>query len=197
MNVGWSSLSPWHCSLCDVTCKSKKSLLAHADERRHRLKARAFHASNQQPKELNELTSHTMEPASDLRKGDLVLIDADEESKELLKSTTSNPRADNGTKPSEKKIRLVEDIIHGDETGDTEGVKTDTIHCKKLIKSILKANDGVMKMKKLQKLAVKSLQEAGRMEDVNVLREAVKAKVTSSSKFVRDKKLVRLVNKSD
>ncbi|PIA65516.1 hypothetical protein AQUCO_00100784v1 [Aquilegia coerulea] len=138
-----------------------------------------------------------MEPASDLRKGDLVLIDADEESKELLKSTTSNPRADNGTKPSEKKIRLVEDIIHGDETGDTEGVKTNTIHCKKLIKSILKANDGVMKMKKLQKLAVKSLQEAGRMEDVNVLREAVKAKVTSSSKFVRDKKLVRLVNKSD
>lgn len=39
----------WPCSLCNTKATSKQTLLLHADGKKHRAKARAIHASKQQP----------------------------------------------------------------------------------------------------------------------------------------------------
>ncbi|XP_057421823.1 UBP1-associated proteins 1C [Lotus japonicus] len=49
INVGLSERPPWFCSLCNTKATSKQALLLHADGKKHRVKARAFLASKQQP----------------------------------------------------------------------------------------------------------------------------------------------------
>ncbi|PIA64229.1 hypothetical protein AQUCO_00100013v1 [Aquilegia coerulea] len=231
INVGLSSRPPWFCSLCNTSATSKQTLMLHADGKKHRAKARAFHASKQPPKEINDLTSDTKHSASELCKGDSVPTEPEKESKEqdFSKSTSMNTGAENGTKPSEKKRKVVdtvggnsekkEDIkdsgeviqakrkktkhLDADEeqniniTGDAEEIKSKKIKWKKLITSILRSNpEGVMKMKKLQKLVFKSLQESGQTEDENQLKENLVDKINSSSRFTVNNKLVRLVAKS-
>ncbi|KAI4335257.1 hypothetical protein L6164_013921 [Bauhinia variegata] len=49
INVGLSDRPPWFCSLCNTKATSKQTILLHADGKKHRAKARAFHAANQQP----------------------------------------------------------------------------------------------------------------------------------------------------
>ncbi|XP_061361741.1 UBP1-associated proteins 1C [Gastrolobium bilobum] len=53
INVGLSERPPWFCSLCNTKATSKQTLLLHADGKKHKAKARAFHASKQQPGETN------------------------------------------------------------------------------------------------------------------------------------------------
>ncbi|XP_050220544.1 UBP1-associated proteins 1C [Mercurialis annua] len=74
------------------------------------------------------------------------------------------------------------------------GVKN--IKLKKLIKSTLKTNpDGVLKMKKLKKIAVKSLRESGKTEDETQLNDMIEQKINTSSRFRVDNKYVHLVAK--
>lgn len=47
INVGLSERPPWFCSLCNTNATSKQTLLLHADGKKHRAKARAFHAKQQ------------------------------------------------------------------------------------------------------------------------------------------------------
>lgn len=54
-NVGLSSHAPWFCSLCNTHTTSRQTLLLHADGKKHRAKARAFHAK-QQPSQTEEST---------------------------------------------------------------------------------------------------------------------------------------------
>ncbi|KAL6496487.1 hypothetical protein OROGR_029745 [Orobanche gracilis] len=56
INVGLSERPPWFCSVCNTKTTSKQTLLLHADGKKHRAKARAFHSSEQQP---NNDTAHT------------------------------------------------------------------------------------------------------------------------------------------
>ncbi|KAL6519196.1 hypothetical protein OROGR_018516 [Orobanche gracilis] len=50
INVGLSERPPWFCRiLCNTKTTSKQTLLLHADGKKHRAKARAFHSSKQQP----------------------------------------------------------------------------------------------------------------------------------------------------
>ena len=44
----------WVCSLCNTKATSKQTLLLHADGKKHRAKARAFHASKQTPVEADK-----------------------------------------------------------------------------------------------------------------------------------------------
>ncbi|CAK9177117.1 unnamed protein product [Ilex paraguariensis] len=50
INVGLSEHPPWFCSLCNTKATSQQTLLLHAEGKKHRTKARAFHAK-QQPKQ--------------------------------------------------------------------------------------------------------------------------------------------------
>ncbi|KAI3447177.1 hypothetical protein Pfo_003842 [Paulownia fortunei] len=59
INVGLSKRPPWFCSLCNTRATSKQALLLHADGKKHRAKARAFHAAKQQPNDTAETKSFT------------------------------------------------------------------------------------------------------------------------------------------
>ncbi|KAL1808875.1 hypothetical protein ACET3Z_025865 [Daucus carota] len=56
INVGLSERPPWFCRLCNTSATSRQTLLLHAEGKKHRAKARAFHASMQPPKQTEELT---------------------------------------------------------------------------------------------------------------------------------------------
>lgn len=56
INVGLSERAPWFCSLCNTSATSRQTLLLHADGKKHRAKARAFHASKQPAKQTEEST---------------------------------------------------------------------------------------------------------------------------------------------
>ncbi|XP_031254225.1 UBP1-associated proteins 1C-like [Pistacia vera] len=80
-------------------------------------------------------------------------------------------------------------------TNISENCKTQ-IKWKKLIKSALKTHsDGVVKLKKLKKLVLKSLQESGVQGDKTQLNNMLEQKINSSSRFTVDGKYVRLVAK--
>ncbi|KAK6941318.1 Zinc finger, C2H2, LYAR-type [Dillenia turbinata] len=54
INVGLSERPPWFCSLCNTNATSRQTLLLHAEGKKHRAKARAYHAANQTPKVAEE-----------------------------------------------------------------------------------------------------------------------------------------------
>ncbi|KAL6974573.1 hypothetical protein U1Q18_028757 [Sarracenia purpurea var. burkii] len=58
VNVGLSECPPWFCSLCNTKATSKQTLLLHAEGKKHRAKARAFHSANKQS-EQTEPTPNT------------------------------------------------------------------------------------------------------------------------------------------
>ncbi|KAK2973714.1 hypothetical protein RJ640_021545 [Escallonia rubra] len=59
INVGLSERPPWYCSLCDTSATSRQTLLLHAEGKKHKAKARGFHASKQQPKQTEEYNPDT------------------------------------------------------------------------------------------------------------------------------------------
>ncbi|KAF2297554.1 hypothetical protein GH714_038690 [Hevea brasiliensis] len=48
INIGLSQHPPWFCCLCNTKATSKQTLLLHGDGKKHRAKARAFHAAKLQ-----------------------------------------------------------------------------------------------------------------------------------------------------
>ncbi|KAF9612575.1 hypothetical protein IFM89_002171 [Coptis chinensis] len=242
INVGLSTRPPWFCSLCNTTTTSKQTLLLHAEGKKHRAKARAFHASKQK----DEVTSITKDSTGDLPKEESICNKGEEESKEhhFSKSTVKHTEEQNGNKPLEKKRKAVDsedgssrkkevgrhsdDSSNGevfqakrtkkvdpealakkkehpdspeeekmDLTGGAKEVNNKKIKWKKLISSFLRSNpDGALKMRKLQKLVLMSLQESGHNDDEDQLKEKLMAKINSSSKFVFDDKRVHLAVKS-
>ncbi|PIM98552.1 Cell growth-regulating nucleolar protein [Handroanthus impetiginosus] len=80
INVGLSDRPPWLCSLCNTKATSKQTLLLHADGKKHRAKARAFHAAKQQPNGTPETKGETENNA----KGEVV------QDKDLGKSGDEN-----------------------------------------------------------------------------------------------------------
>lgn len=72
INVGLSERPPWFCSLCNTSATSRQTLLSHADGKKHRAKARAFHASKQPPKQTEELTPSAKVSAESNLKDQLV-----------------------------------------------------------------------------------------------------------------------------
>ncbi|XP_034913349.1 uncharacterized protein [Populus alba] len=69
------------------------------------------------------------------------------------------------------------------------------IKWRKLIKSALKSNDGVLKIRKLKKLVLNSLQESGTAKDETELDNILEQKINSSSRFRVDDKYVHLAAK--
>ncbi|KAL9440927.1 hypothetical protein AB3S75_019578 [Citrus x aurantiifolia] len=68
INVGLSERPPWFCSLCNTKATSKQTLLLHSEGKKHKSKARAYHAANQQAKQTEaapEMKVSTGELAND------------------------------------------------------------------------------------------------------------------------------------
>ncbi|XP_059284080.1 UBP1-associated proteins 1C isoform X1 [Lycium ferocissimum] len=229
INVGLSERPPWFCSLCNTSATSKQTLLSHAEGKKHRGKARAFHAAKQQPKQ-NETAGLGVDVSSDKnQKNEIPENKACEESKE---QNSKEPENDNSHSKKKRKDResenggakLSAELDNGEviqvekeqetkhkKKAKTETVKQDkavldgsngndskkTIKWKKVITSALKSNsDGALKLKKLKKIVLKSVNESSMVEDESQVSNTIEHKINSSSKFVVDGKYVRLATKS-
>ncbi|KAL8136508.1 hypothetical protein V2J09_002509 [Rumex salicifolius] len=227
IHVGLSNRPPWFCSLCNTSATSQQTLLLHADGKKHRAKARAFHAANQ-PKPTEESN------AADVALADKCLSnsapennDAKEEPQKPAKAASNDdiPVSENGNlsvkkrktddsvvakctggdvqtqlgngevvqieKEVDEKRKKVKKAKHDEqENGEHESCPaSEKIKWKKLLSSILKSTpDGAVKMKKLQKLVRKSLQESGISFDVTELSSTLENKVKSSSRLAVDGK---------
>ncbi|KAL4589469.1 hypothetical protein LXL04_002376 [Taraxacum kok-saghyz] len=183
INVGLSERPPWFCSLCNTSATSKQTLLSHADGKKHRAKARAFHASKQPPKDSEE--KPTPEVVEETQ--------TSESKKRKLEDVEKNGELGNG------------EVIHD---GNVESEKPKKVKCKKedgeksikwkkIITAALKSNpDGNMKMRKLRTQVLKTLKESGSTVDENELADTLEHKINSSSKFAVNGKYVQLAAKS-
>lgn len=72
VNVGLSERPPWFCSLCNTKATSKQTLLLHADGKKHRAKARAFHAANKQPEDAEKSTPNAGASLESTQKDELM-----------------------------------------------------------------------------------------------------------------------------
>ncbi|MBA0622288.1 hypothetical protein Godav_007845, partial [Gossypium davidsonii] len=60
INVGLSQRPPWFCSLCNTKVTSQQTLLLHAEGKKHRAKARAFHAKQPEQTEASALDTKAL-----------------------------------------------------------------------------------------------------------------------------------------
>ncbi|KAD1638209.1 hypothetical protein R6Q59_009372 [Mikania micrantha] len=197
INVGLSDRPPWFCSLCNTSATSKQTLLLHADGKKHRAKARAFHASKQQPKDSEAPTSNTECKCEIIQKADMPLNGGSE--KELHSPTSVSKKRK--LEASEKNSELIQDpSSESEKTKKSKENKEDIekkIKWRKIITAALKSNtDGVLKMRKLRTQVLKTIQQSGSTIDENQLVDTLEHKINSSSKFAVNGKYVQLVAKS-
>ncbi|CAA0829332.1 zinc ion binding [Striga hermonthica] len=217
INVGLSERPPWFCSLCNTKATSKQTLLLHADGKKHRAKARAFHASKQPPDGTAENKSSNDNNAKDefLENKEPV----EQRDQNLPKAALDGSGLEDNSLESNKKRKL-EASENGDaqirgaekekgskkakqsateEDGEPHSsagkdIAKKTIKWKKLITAALKSSEdgGAIKFKKLGKIVMKSLKESGHTEKRRQIYELIEQKIKSSSRFVVDGKYVRL-----
>ncbi|XP_071742404.1 uncharacterized protein [Rutidosis leptorrhynchoides] len=202
VNVGLSERPPWFCSLCNTSATSKQTLLSHADGKKHRAKARAFHASKQPPKESEEpapIVEGKSEnvPNNELPvKVDIKELHTSENNKRKLEAPENNAAGELGNDEVIQEVNAAE-------FGKTKRVKISKedgekkIKWKKIITAILKSSpDGTMKMRKLRSQVLKTIGEAGSTINETQLIDTLERKINTSSKFAVNGKCVQLVVKS-
>lgn len=196
INVGLSERPPWFCSLCNTSATSKQTLLLHADGKKHRAKARAFHASKEPPKVSEDPTPNTEGKSENIKKNDLEDVKeshTSESKKRKLEASENNGELGNGEviQDANTESEKPKKAKRKEEDGEKR------IKWKKIITGVLKSNpDGILKMRKLRAQVLKTLRESGSTIDENQLVDTLEHKINSSSKFTVNGKYVHLVAKS-
>ncbi|KAG7988684.1 hypothetical protein I3843_03G200000 [Carya illinoinensis] len=117
INVGLSEHPPWFCSLCNTSATSKQALLLHAEGKKHRAKARAFHAKKNPPKQTEESTPDAKLQSGDAQKDELVANGHAKEPKlpdpPKADIVCNNLESDKGAAPSKKKRKLEGSVKDG------------------------------------------------------------------------------------
>ncbi|KAL2338752.1 hypothetical protein Fmac_013198 [Flemingia macrophylla] len=121
INVGLSERPPWFCSLCNTKATSKQTLLLHADGKKHRAKARAFHASKQQPVEADNsapdakvaVETAPNDEARDNKNGEQPTLP------ESSKQDNSKPRNEISSAKKKRKLEELEDDLVKKTRNDT------------------------------------------------------------------------------
>ncbi|CAM8950170.1 unnamed protein product [Rhodiola kirilowii] len=184
INVGLSDRPPWYCSLCKTNATSRQALLLHADGKKHRGKARAYHAANQKSNQVEVPVAQDNDSVKTSSE-ELVPCNTDVSQRKTQSQTEE-------TTKREKKRKLEEaDIISVEKKARDASVETCNV--KKLITATLKTgpNEG-LKMRKLKKLVIKALKESGATESDDQLNSTLEHKINSSHKFEIVGKYVRL-----
>lgn len=96
------------CSLCNTKATSKQALLLHADGKKHRAKARAFHASKQQPIQEDKYATDDAKAVVETGPNDEARDDKNVELPKLQKSSTENDSRPGNEISSAKKKRKLE-----------------------------------------------------------------------------------------
>lgn len=155
----------WVCSLCNTKATSKQTLLLHADGKKHRAKARAFHASKQPPVEADKSATDA-KVAVEIAPNDEVRDDKIGELPKLQESSKQNnskPGNEISSAKKKRKLEALEDdrikktkndtsvdmgngeVIQGEEATGESNLKKERsavknkIKWKKFIKSALKS----------------------------------------------------------
>jgi len=102
------STNLWLCSLCNTKATSKQTLLLHADGKKHRAKARAFHASKQQPIQEDKHATDDAKAVVETGPNDEVRDDKNVELPKLQNSSTQNDSKPGNEISSAKKKRKLE-----------------------------------------------------------------------------------------
>ncbi|KAL3625325.1 hypothetical protein CASFOL_030779 [Castilleja foliolosa] len=204
INVGLSERPPWLCSLCNTSATSKQTLLAHADGKKHRAKARAFHASKQPPND----TANTKNPSEIIAKDEVTENKDSGESKDQNPSEVENKASESRKKrkPEASENDISSELGNGEENSkkakhsvnqenEEVGPIADKdpaekkINWEKLITEALKSTgDREIHFKKLCKFAVKYLRESGFTVKKPNVTAMLKLNVNSNSKFIVDGK---------
>ncbi|KAM7519662.1 hypothetical protein LguiB_018624 [Lonicera macranthoides] len=135
INVGLSERPPWFCSLCNTQATSRQTLLLHAEGKKHKAKARAFHASKEPPKQTEESTPITQVPNENNQKTELPENENVEESKEPNQSKLDPvpiiSEAESG-KSKKRKLDGTEQKARGDssESGNGEVIQVERAEVK-------------------------------------------------------------------
>lgn len=111
IHVGLSERPPWFCSLCNTKATSKQTLLLHADGKKHRAKARAFHAAKQQPIQTDASAPDAKLLVEHASNAKIQVNNNVEKSKLQDPSEHNDVKSENGISPSNKKRKsdVVED----------------------------------------------------------------------------------------
>ncbi|XP_073052394.1 uncharacterized protein [Primulina eburnea] len=108
VNVGLSDRPPWFCSLCNTKTTSKQTLLLHADGKKHRAKARGFHASKQQPVDAVGTTDLTQKNAINEVPESNGLWESRDQNSSKVTSLHDNLEVETHSLKSDKKRKLEE-----------------------------------------------------------------------------------------
>ncbi|KAF5748454.1 UBP1-associated proteins 1C [Tripterygium wilfordii] len=221
IHVGLSERPPWFCSLCNTQATSRQTLLLHADGKKHRAKARAFHAAKQPKQDVfapdtnvpAENTLKSAPPPDKQVEGQKTPVtagavcidhevhdgDAPSKKKRKLDAIQRNGAAEKSGDDSSGEVGNGE-VIQVEKANISSSFKEENkkkIKWKKLITSALKSDsNGVLKMRKLRKHVLRSLRESGITDDEAQLMEKLEQKMSSSSKFIVDNEYVRLAVKA-
>ncbi|XP_059634793.1 UBP1-associated proteins 1C [Cornus florida] len=107
INVGLSERPPWFCSLCNTQATSQQTLLLHAEGKKHRAKARAFHAARQPPKQTVESTPSskvsTERTPKDELPGNKDVVEPEKQDQPRAALASNISEAENGSLPLTKK----------------------------------------------------------------------------------------------
>lgn len=125
--VGLSERPPWFCSLCNTKATSKQTLLLHAEGKKHKAKARGFHAAKKQSNQMEETVPDKKLTVDDTPKCGEVAengnIGAEKLQNQLeAKSELGKLEAENGT--SHTKNKRKRDAVDG---GSTEKTRDDDL----------------------------------------------------------------------
>ncbi|TKY54453.1 UBP1-associated proteins 1C [Spatholobus suberectus] len=121
INVGLSERPPWFCSLCNTKATSKQTLLLHADGKKHRAKARAFHASKQQPVQADKSAADAKVALETAPNGE-VRDDKNGELPKLQESSKQNnskPENEISSAKKKRKLEALEDDLIKKSRNDT------------------------------------------------------------------------------
>lgn len=156
------------CSLCNTKTTSEQTLLAHADGKKHRAKARAFHAK-QQPNDAAETKCTTENNAETVLSEKKDLVESGNQNSSKLSPVGDGSAVDNTVLESKKKRKL-EACENGDahhenggnistEVGNGKGAETEVTKGLKKAKHEVDKDIGKMKIKwkKLITSALKSV----------------------------------------
>ncbi|XP_054822089.1 UBP1-associated proteins 1C [Prosopis cineraria] len=109
IHVGLSERPPWFCSLCNTKATSKQTLLLHADGKKHRAKARAFHSAKQQPLQTDTSASDAKLPVEHASNDKVQVNNNVEQTKFQDPSKHNNLKSGNESSPSNKK--RISDVV--------------------------------------------------------------------------------------
>lgn len=101
----------WLCSLCNTKATSQQALLLHADGKKHRGKARAFHAAQKQATQTGASAPDAKHPVEHASNGEVQVNDIAEQQKLQDPSKVNNSKSGNEISLSNKKRKpdVVED----------------------------------------------------------------------------------------